>query len=421
MLINNMINYIGTNLTRMNKYQGQLATGKKIQVPSDDPVVAARALKLRTDVAEIDQYQRNVKDAQSWLETTEDTIAKMGDVLQRARELAAQASNGTTTPEDTQKIEQEIRQLKAQLIQQSNATYAGRYIFSGFKTNSKLINDDESDPDFGNFIIDVSNTENIKYEIGIGDDITINTLGGDLFNNGRIAATVTIPPTSGITTGGTDITFPLVIGAANNLLNLDIDGEQVAVNIPPATYNNVNDIATALQTAINAATAAAADITVTAVGNRLQFTSGSTGSTSYIHIQTGSTAVADLGLTGAEQITGEDENTPKGTLIQHMDEFITALNTGDHQAIAGMLTKLDADINNLLRIRADIGARINRVELTANRLDSDNINFTKLMSVNEDVDMAEVIMNLKNEENVYRASLAGGARIIMPTLIDFLG
>lgn len=90
MLINNMINYIGTNLTRMDKYQGQLATGKKIQVPSDDPVVAARALKLRTDVAEIEQYQRNVKDAQSWLETTEDTLAKIGDILQKARELAVQ-------------------------------------------------------------------------------------------------------------------------------------------------------------------------------------------------------------------------------------------------------------------------------------------------------------------------------------------
>jgi flagellar hook-associated protein 3 FlgL len=42
------------------------------------------------------------------------------------------------------------------------------------------------------------------------------------------------------------------------------------------------------------------------------------------------------------------------------------------------------------------------------------------MSENEDVDEAETIMNLKNEENVYRASLAGGARIIQPTLVDFL-
>ena len=67
-----------------------------------------------------------------------------------------------------------------------------------------------------------------------------------------------------------------------------------------------------------------------------------------------------------------------------------------------------------------MGARMNRLELTANRLETDFINFTKLMSLNEDVDMAEAIINLNNEENVYKASLNAGARIIMPALVDFL-
>jgi flagellar hook-associated protein 3 FlgL len=295
MLINNMINYIGNNMNNLSKYQNQLATGKKIQVPSDDPVVAARALKLRTDVSEVEQYQRNLKDAQSWLEITEDTLAKMGDILQRARELAVEGANGTSTPEDTQKIMEEIIQLRAQFIQMSNSTYAGRYIFSGFKTNAKLLNDD------GTFAIDVGKSEAIRYEIGIGDDININVTGGELFEDGADA------------------------------------------------------------------------------------TAGST-----------------------------------GKLIQDFDNFISALNAGDHVAISSIIADLDAGINNLLRIRADVGARINRLELTSNRLDSDYVNFTKLMSDNEDVDMAEAIINLMNEENVYRASLSGGARIIMPTLVDFL-
>jgi flagellar hook-associated protein 3 FlgL len=74
----------------------------------------------------------------------------------------------------------------------------------------------------------------------------------------------------------------------------------------------------------------------------------------------------------------------------------------------------------VLRLRADVGARINRLDLTENRMLNDVTNFTRLMSENENVDMTETIMNLKNEENVYRASLAGGARIIMPSLVDFL-
>ena len=301
MLINNMMNYISNNLVRMDKYQGRLATGKKIRVPSDDPVVAARALKLRTDVAEIEQYKRNVQDALSWLDITEATLSKIGDVLHRARELAVQGANGTNAPDDMEKIKSEVEQLRTQMVHLANMSYAGRYIFSGFKTNEKLVIDDESDPDFGNFRIAVSNSERIKFEIGIGDDINVNVPGGDLFNRG---------------------------------------------------------------------------------------------------------ADADPAL--------------KPEMIKHFDEFISFLSAGNHAGVGEVISKMDGDMNNLLRVRADTGARMNRLELTANRLETDFINFTKLMSLNEDADMAETIINLNNEENVYKASLSAGARIIMPTLVDFL-
>ncbi|HPZ04886.1 MAG TPA: flagellar hook-associated protein FlgL [Clostridiales bacterium] len=294
MLINNMIKYIGNNLTRMDKLQAQLATGKKIQVPSDDPVVAARALKLRTDVAEIQQYQRNLKDAQSWLEITESALSDMGDIFQRVRELIV-GSDAIESPEDLQATKNEIIQLRTQLINLGNSAYAGRYIFTGFKTDQKLL--DEA----GNFLVDVSNSEQIFYQIGLADSVNINVLGGDLFNS------------------GTDIT------------------------------------------------------------------AGST-----------------------------------GKFIQDMNELIQAFDDADYEAIRSMTQNFSDNLDNVLRLRADVGARINRLELTANRMMNDNTNFTRLMSENENVDMTDTIMNLKNEENVYRASLAGGARIIMPSLIDFL-
>jgi flagellar hook-associated protein 3 FlgL len=295
MIVNNMINHIGKNLARMDKYQQMLATGKKITVPSDDPVVAARALKLRTDVAQIEQYKTNVKDAISWLEITESALRNVGDILQRARELAVQASSGTATEEDTRKIQQEVEQLRNQLIKLGNSTYAGRYIFSGFKTNTKLLNDD------GTFAIDVANTEEIIYQIGISDNININVTGGDLFN------------------AGSDATAPL-----------------------------------------------------------------------------------------------------KGKLFEDFDNYIAALNSGDHSLISDAITAIDENFSHLLRIRADVGARYNRLELTSDRLDIDSLNFIKLMSENEDVDQAENILLLKSEENVYRASLSGGARIIQTSLVDFL-
>ena len=60
MLVNNMMYNMGNNLERLDRIQQQLATGKKIATPSDDPIVASRALKMRTDVAEIQQYKNHL-------------------------------------------------------------------------------------------------------------------------------------------------------------------------------------------------------------------------------------------------------------------------------------------------------------------------------------------------------------------------
>lgn len=63
MMINNMLRNMSANLNRLDKYQSQLATGRKIRVPSDDPVGASRSLRARTDLARNQQYAKNVDDA----------------------------------------------------------------------------------------------------------------------------------------------------------------------------------------------------------------------------------------------------------------------------------------------------------------------------------------------------------------------
>jgi flagellar hook-associated protein 3 FlgL len=67
-----------------------------------------------------------------------------------------------------------------------------------------------------------------------------------------------------------------------------------------------------------------------------------------------------------------------------------------------------------------VGARINRLEMTQQRLEDLSINLQQLQSKTEDADIAEVVMQLKMSENVYQASLAVGARIIRSSLIDFM-
>jgi flagellar hook-associated protein 3 FlgL len=316
MMLNSMMRNMGKNLNRMSKTEEMLATGKKFSLPSDDPIGVSRSLRLNTDVANMEQYKRNVEDAQSWLGTTEMAINNLINIFQRARELTVQAANETNSVDERKAIAAEIDQLKGQIISTANTTYAGSYIFSGFKTNQALMSDD------GEYLpVDLSKNEVIEFNVGISDRMGINVLPQKLF--GIMGTASADDPVD-----------------ANTLINSSTPP------VPP-TYT-----------------------------------------------------------------------TPQ--MIQVFADLVDDLEGDDTAAISNALKRLDIHLNNINAVRAEVGVKSNRLELTLNRIEDDTLNLKDLLSKNEDADMAEVIMNLKMQENVYKSSLSGGARIIQPTLIDFL-
>jgi flagellar hook-associated protein 3 FlgL len=110
-----------------------------------------------------------------------------------------------------------------------------------------------------------------------------------------------------------------------------------------------------------------------------------------------------------------------GNLFTVLDDLINDLNTGNISNISNTrLGEIDTAMDQQLQVRADIGAKTNRIEFAVNRMESQNVNLTGLLSKTEDVDMAELITRLKMQENVYNSSLSAGARIVQPTLMDFL-
>uniref|UniRef100_A0A7C5V665 Flagellar hook-associated protein FlgL n=1 Tax=Caldicellulosiruptor owensensis TaxID=55205 RepID=A0A7C5V665_9FIRM len=307
MMVNNFLINLNKNLSRLDDIQYKMATGKKIRYPSDDPVVTARSLRLRTDVSEIEQLQKNVDDAISWVDVTESALADITENLQRVRELAVRGANGTNTKEDMAQIAKEVAQIKQHIIQVGNTNYAGRYIFSGFKTDTAPLNSDGSFSDTGSFD----------------------------------------------STGG----YPINLSTGNNIIQFEL---------MKANYIGINKTA-----------------------NQVFYIQGET-----------------------------DEN--KGNLFKVLDNLINALQNGDATTVNSLLSDIDRHIDNVVAQRGDVGALQNRLELIKNRLSDDNVNFTTLLSNNEDVDMAEIIMQLKTAENVYRAALQTGAQILPPTLLDFL-
>lgn len=139
---NNLSN-INTNKIYEDRLSTQMSTEKKINRPSDDPVVAIRALRLRSNVTEITQYySKNIPDAESWLNVTEDSLTNLSGVLTKMIEQCTTGSNGTSktslTTKNRQIILEQLQKLGEGVYSTGDADYAGRYVFTGYRTDTPL-------------------------------------------------------------------------------------------------------------------------------------------------------------------------------------------------------------------------------------------------------------------------------------------
>ena len=285
MLVGNFLNNLNTNYRNMSKTQEQLATGKNINRPSDDPVGVVSSLRLYTGLTETEKYLGNVEAAMSWMNTTDTALGQAGDVLDRIREITIAGASDSLSQSARNALAAEVSQLKEQLVQIGNTAHDGRYIFGGFRTTQ---------PPFTGAGVFEGDTNTINYEIGVNITMPVNVTGDDVLEN------------------------------------------------PVNVYNLLTDI--------------------------------------------------------------ENE--------------ITAGNTASLSSTR--LGELDQAIDKILSLRSGVGAKTNRLELTKTRLEDAGLNLATLLSKNEDIDTAEVITRLKMQENTYQTALAAGARIIQPTLLDFL-
>lgn len=310
MLINNMTYNLNNSMERLEKYQYETTTGKKFRVPSDDPIAASKSLKFNTDISKVNQYNRNAQDAKSWMKETESALVETREVIHRAKELTVQAANGTNT-DDLDKIKNEISELKGHLIQVSNSSYAGRSLFTGYKTDQKLLDEN------GDYNVDIENTEIVTYNVGVAETVDVNILGNKVFG------VSSYDEATGEITSDPDYTTGVTEGDSSHLIN---------------------------------------------IFTQLEY----------------------------------------------------ALDNKDSDKIQKSLGNLDESLNQVLSVTAEIGAKSNRLDLTISKLEEQEVNLTELLSFNEDVDLAEAYMRLSMEETSYQASLSVGAKIIQPSLVDFL-
>lgn len=173
MISRNSMKNMNNNKVNVDTLNTQMTTQKKIIRPSDDPIIAVRALRLRSNLSELNQYyERNIPDAQSWLEVTEGALDNMEKLLENIYTKCVDGSTDVKTQEDRAAILKDLQSLRNQVYAEGNTDYAGRTVFTGFKTTSQLTFLKE-DQDIKYEITEPLSYENIEEKRFYSNNVTV--------------------------------------------------------------------------------------------------------------------------------------------------------------------------------------------------------------------------------------------------------
>ena len=122
MILHNTSSNINGNKVNVNNLNNQMTSQKKIQRPSEDPVIAVRALRFRSTLSEIDQYyENNIPDAEAWLDVTETALKNMKTILGDIRTQCVYGASDQITSDDRKTILSNLEKLRDQVYSEGNA------------------------------------------------------------------------------------------------------------------------------------------------------------------------------------------------------------------------------------------------------------------------------------------------------------
>ena len=386
MLKNTLLSNLGMNLTRMDKLQNQMSTGRKFGEISDDPASLVFGQAARNKIVRLQQYHDAVGTARTWLTQAETGMMELQKVVGNIYEELVSAG-GVKTPDDKRILAMAVNQLQQHYVDTLNTSYGDRFVFSGFNTPGDFA--DGMEPIIKPFTLvnmprAASTPPNPEMDGRVQPHLHFNGFNISQFDGWTMEKFNSDPndPLNTLLTADEAEALTTLRNLMGDVKSLDV-GPGVTM---PITMNGID---------IVFYTARAQDGTpiVRNTFDMLQEV--------YNGINGFPAQVADLGAT--PPIDAMPAAEPKFT-----DDLT-------------LLIKLVQDSQNHLLTRvAEIGGRQRRLDLLEARYDTDLINYEQMRSDAEDADMAEVIMNLKMAEVVYQAALSAGARIIQPSLMDFL-
>ena len=386
------------------KLQQQLSSQKKIESPSDDPIIAIQADLLKQSINFTNTMQQNAQTAQASLSFEENILANCVTVLQRIRELQVQAANNSLSPSDRHAIAIEAQSLLNQLQDLGNSQDSdGYYIFSGSQSTTQPITIDAS----GNYVYNGDETQRFQL-IRNGVQIPLNDNGSAIFMaipSGNGSFTVSQPSANSgnayASTGSVvdatayipdNYTLQFVLNSQNQLVVM-VSGLNSGAVLPP----DGNPDSAPLYQDGGAIDFNGIELTVTGVPQP--------GDSFAIKPSQKQSVFATIAAMVANL------NSP----------YATAANKAATQTVNNqIMQEIDAALNNILTFEGQAGARLNQLDI-ANQINTDIIAVSQetLIGV-EDVNLAEVAVKLNLEMVYLQAAQQSFTRIQGLTVFNYI-
>ncbi|MDY6844253.1 MAG: flagellar hook-associated protein FlgL [Thermodesulfobacteriota bacterium] len=175
MMIDNALYNVMKNSEELYELQGILASNKKINKPSDNPLDAVRILNYRGTMNSLEQYQKNIDQANSWLSYNESILGSIDSLIVKSKELAVTQSSTTASDSTRETSAELVKNIREQIISYANSQWRDRYLFGGYQTQNPPFQSD------GSFLGD-----NGVFQVPIDKNVSlvINIDGSQLFKSG---------------------------------------------------------------------------------------------------------------------------------------------------------------------------------------------------------------------------------------------
>ncbi len=460
---------LSANFARLVRAQEQVATGRRIVRPSDDPVGASLSLSYKRQIAASERYQTAVQGARVMLDTGSSLLQDAGGMLAEARSTLLAAMNGTQSEDDRKLLGNSIRLIRDRMIEVANARTGNRYLFGGASSSSAPF---QSTTRAGVPSVDyVGSSQNQEVLVGLDSKLDVTLPGDDIFASKSrsgtgfsgltgVGAGSSANQGSGYvylqvrhdstTAAGLGAGLSLAAGGANDTIlgahTLVVDpvtntaqlGAGPLVELPAAgstaaqSVRITNESGAEVFIDFSAWTGAAVSATLTGAGSisldGVSFTPITLTETDLELTADNGATVLHLDTTGVHR-AGVELVTFAGAvnIFDTLQGIVDDLENGDgldarelRKRLDIWLGELDRNHENLQIATGELGSLSARASSLESSFDDEQIAVRGLLSGVEDVDFAQVALDMTRSEQTLQLAQATSARLLQNSLLNFL-